>query len=134
MFRKLVRCSDCGFLGCRFSSQDEDEECEPKMRTRIINEGAHPGARWLNCTRGIWSELNSDFMKDKGSERPKGTVAFVKTLRKCPYFFTYHPGYLPTEHRELQREAKTYRLLTRNMLLSAAIGAGAAILAQHLAG
>jgi hypothetical protein len=133
VFRKQVRCIDCGFLGCRSSGEtrDVDLECPLKWRTVIIAKGALRQPNDLNCTRGIWHR--SELLNRNISDWPKVIGDFVNKVRKCSYFFPYHPGYLPSEHRELQREAQTRRLLTRNMLLAATIGAGAAILAQHLA-
>lgn len=97
-----------------------------------MTEGAFREPGSLNCTRGVWSQ--SDFLNRNVSDWPKATGEFVNKGRKCPYFFQYRPGYSPAGHSELEREAKTHKLLTRNMLLAGAIGAGAAILAQYLAG
>jgi hypothetical protein len=134
MFRKQVRCIDCGFLGFGWLAESEDGylECPLKKRTIIITEGALREPSYLNCARGIWRE--SDLLNKNVNDRPKVIGEFVNKGRKCPYFFQYHPGYSPAEHRELEREDKTHKLLTRNMLLAAAIGAGAAILARYLAG
>lgn len=131
MLRKQIRCIDCGFLGFG-SSRSDSVECPLKKRTIIITEGALREPSYLNCTRGIWRE--SDLLNKNVSDRPKVIGEFVNKGRKCPYFFQYRPGYSPAEHRELEREDKTHKLLTRNMLLAAAIGAGAAILARYLAG
>lgn len=95
-------------------------------RDRIANR-THPDLSILTCTRHVWSY--SDF-KDKP---PDAIFQLLNSERKCPYFFSYNPSYSPVEHRELQREAKTQRLLIKGMLLAALIGAVAAIVAQLIA-
>lgn len=52
--------------------------------------------------------------------------------RPCPYFIKYEPGYSPEEHKELKREARTRRVMLIASLVGAAIGAGAAVIAQVL--
>lgn len=98
-------------------------ECTQRGREHIAN-GTHADPATLTCTRHVWS--SSDF-KD---EDKKEILATLNTQRKCPYFFKYNPSYSPVEHRELQREAKTQKLLIIGMLLAALIGAVAAIVAQ----
>lgn len=145
VFRKQSKCCNCGFLALRgempklyepmsleqikllkelelFGSQ----ECTQRGRDRIA-DGIHTDPSILTCIRHVWSY--SDF-KDKPVD------AFFQLLnseRKCPYFFPYNPSYSPAEHRELQREAKTHRLLIKGMILAALIGAIAAIAAQLIA-
>jgi hypothetical protein len=72
------------------------------------------------CTRHVWSEW--DFRKED-NEIEKGLGLTLNSKRKCPYFFPHNPSYSPIEHRELQRDAKTRRLLIKGMILAAVIGA-----------
>ena len=137
MFRKQGKCCNCGFLALHMPIPPIPleqlklfkellfgyQECLQRGRDRIA-EGKHPDPSVLSCTRHVWSY--SDF-KDKPTD---DIFQFLNSERKCPYFFTYSPGYSPIEHRELQREAKTQRLLIIGMLLAALIGAVAAIVAQ----
>jgi hypothetical protein len=144
MFRKRNKCCNCGFLGLLSpiplglmsvqTMQDvkaaqelhSNQECIQEGRDRIA-DGTHSATIMLACTRNVWSSL--DF-KDK----PKDVVfQYLNSYRKCPYFFPYNTGYSPIEHRELQREAKSQRLLIIGMLLAALIAAVAAIVAQVLA-
>jgi hypothetical protein len=139
MFRKQAKCCNCGFLAL-FIAADSLEQREllkdlgllgsqeytQQERQQII-EGRHPNPSVLFCTRHVWS---GSHFKDK----PKETVfQFLNQEQKCPYFYPYNPSYSPVEHRELQREAKTQKLLLVGMLLAALIGALAAIVAQLIA-
>jgi hypothetical protein len=145
MCGKQVKCCNCGFLvqaGEKPSSLGLGDmtalehlqllkefglhdyyECTHRVRDEIAR-GKHLIPSILACTRHEWSY--SDF-KDKPKD---GIFQFLNSRRKCPYFFPYNPGYSAAEHLELQREAKTHKLLTRNMLWAAAIGALAAIIIQ----
>ncbi len=146
MFRKQVKCYRCGFLAIHESSlanlmplktlEDvktaselgfySSHECTQQGREHIANS-THPNPSILTCTRNVWS--GSDF-----TDKPKETVfQFLNSKRKCPYFFPYNPSYSPSEHRELQQETKTQRLLIIGTLLGALIGALAAILGQLIA-
>jgi len=102
------------------------QECTQRGREQIA-ESKHQEPSILICARHVWSR--SDF-RDKPED---ALFQFLNSNRTCPYFFPYNPGYSPTEHRELQREAKNQRLLIIGMLLAALIGAAAAIVAQVLA-
>lgn len=101
-------------------------ECTQRGRDAIA-DGTHADLSILTCARHIWSY--SDF-RDKPAD---AVFQFLNSVGKCPYFFPYNPSYSPIEHRELQREAKTQRLLIKGMILAALIGAGAAIAAQLIA-
>ena len=101
-------------------------ECTQQGRDQIA-ESKHLDPSILICARHVWSASN---FKDKPEDV---FFQFLNSNRKCPYFFPYHPGYSPIEHRELQRDAKNQRLLVIGMLLAALIGAVAAIVAQVLA-
>ena len=144
MFRRQAKCRTCGFLGIRpdlpvafgWPSEPLEQikllheldllrisECTQRGREHIAN-GTHADPAILTCTRHVWS--SSDF-KD---EDKKEFLTILNTQRECTYFFSYSPGYSPSEHRELHREAKTQRLLIIGMLSAALIGALAAIVAQ----
>lgn len=57
------------------------------------------------------------------AKKKEETFNFLNTKQKCPYFFPYNPSYSPSEHQQLQREARNQRLLMIGMLLAALIGA-----------
>ncbi len=144
---KQVKCCNCGFLALhqdinisfgwpgthleRLKLLKELDllgagECTQRGRDHIAN-GTHTDPAILTCTRHVWS--GSDF-----KDRPKEAIFEVlNSKRRCPFFFPYNPSYSPNEHRELQREAKTQRLLIVGMLLAALLGAVAAIVAQVIA-
>lgn len=117
MFRKQVKCCNCGFLALRGAAVRPTaktlgdvkllhdlgfygvKECTQRGRDQI-DDGTHRDVYSLTCARHVWSGL--DF---KG--KSMGEVYwFLTSERKCPYFFPYDAGYSPAEHRELQREAK----------------------------
>jgi hypothetical protein len=140
VLKKQVICRNCGFLattGLQTYSPEKfklwkelglagEVEVEKIGRDMIANS-TFGTPELLTCVKRVWASLD---MRQKSIDEIFNNL---NVNRRCLYFFSYHPGYSPSEHRELQREAKTHRLLTRNMLLAATIGAGAAILAQHLA-
>ena len=145
MFRKKVKCFNCGFLALRGEMPRFNEptlleqirllkelellgyqECTQRGRDAIA-KGTHADPSIFTCTRHVWSFY--DF-KDKQWD---AVFQFINSKRKCPYHFPYNSGYSPIEHQELQREAKTHRLLFIGMLSAAAIGAVAAVVSQLIA-
>ena len=72
------------------------------------------------CARHAWSEW--DFGQED-DEIEKALDRELSSDRKCRLFFAYQAGYSPTEHKQLQREAKTQNLLIKGMILASAIGA-----------
>ena len=144
MLKKEVKCCNCGFLAWYAAKATPEEEpttldefkyikelevfgfyeCRQRMREQIAN-ATLPDVSTLTCARRVWSYY--EFKKEQ-------VLNFLNAKRKCPYFFPYNPSYSPNEHRELQRETKTQKLLIIGMLLAALIGAVAAIVAQVIAG
>lgn len=160
MFKKQVKCLDCGFLGTHDAmptdmpffeappSLDErlkrrkllkdlgmlePHECTQQQRNHIAAgnyEDRIQSPFTLLCTRRVWNEW------DLGEEAEEIEEALARVLhsdRKCRLFQRYEAGYSPTEHKELQREDRNRRILLVGMLLAALIGAGAAIIAQVFA-
>lgn len=148
MFKKRVKCSECGFLGLllgfspfpEYSSQMllemlqqsegrqlfAPQECIQQTRDRIVS-GNLLDSRSVTCVRNVWSGFagkemipTEDILKSLNSERD------------CPYFFSYIPGYTPSQHLELQRERTQHRFLIIVSLLSAAVGAAIATLANWI--
>lgn len=97
-------------------------ECIREQRNYITNETNLAPFR-LSCIRHVWSSYNLARV---------ATLQAANSQRKCPFFFPYNSGYSPNEHRELQREARTQKVLIVGMLLAALIGAAAAIVAQFI--
>lgn len=140
MFGKSrVLCSDCGFLGWQTVLPDgthETDKWEVTHRTRerfqkAIFDGQQTdedGIREheLVCHRHQWYLANVVSKPDRGLLN----AATLRKARRCAYYVKYEPGYGPSEHRELKREAQNRRALVCATLGGAAIGAVAAIAAQ----
>jgi hypothetical protein len=143
MFKKQVKCSDCGFLS--LSGAEDIAISSPRNRLEVmqlykevgmigllevkqkarhrIKEGITNPVE-LSCARNIWNKYDMSEMV---------AIEAVESLnrrRTCPYYFEYTPGYKPTEHLELQRERTQRRFLIIVSILSAAIGAVIATLAN----
>lgn len=138
MFRKQVKCSDCGFLGW-FAFGGSPDEAEPlaalnslmiqkelgfyepreytKERREAIATNSELEFNRATCVKHVWYSTD---LKDKPQA---DAMKFLAMQRNCPFFYPYNPGYSPTEHKELYREAKTRSLLIKGMILAAAIGA-----------
>lgn len=145
MFRKQAKCSGCGFLAIDMATEiialakDSPEKLslvqeigwlgliEFTQRGREnISKGALAEPLLLNCARHIWSKADLEGKDEEYVEE------FLNSKRKCPYFFSYIPGYLPNQHMELQRERDHRRFLIIVSLLSAAVGAVIALLANYV--
>ena len=143
MFKKQVKCSDCGFLSLSGaediainSPKNRLEvmqlykevsmigliEVKQKARERIKERITNPVE--LSCARNIWTKYDM---------RKMVTIDAVESLnskRTCPYYFKYTPGYKPRKHLELQRAKNQRRFLIIVSLLSATVGAVIATLAN----
>jgi len=145
MFRKKVKCRNCGFLALQGETPSilkdltlenirlvkelelwDDQECTQLGRDAIA-EGTHAEPFMFTCTRHVWDSYSF-------KSKPMDVILqFINSKRECPYYFQYNPGYSPIEHRELQQEARTRRLLLIGMLSAAVIGAVAALVGQLIA-
>jgi len=143
MFKKQVKCFNCGFLSV-VGAEDvfEPSGKDPVAQLQLFRELGLIGMlelkqagreeiakgtlspRLLACARNIWSKYDL-----RGQSKPNAFK--VLTLeRKCLYFFPYNPGYTPKEHLELQREREQRRFLIIVSVISAAVGAAIATLAN----
>lgn len=143
MFRKHVKCSECGFLALSgaedvLTGNVKDRldqlqlfkevgmlgllEIKQKAREKLRSEDTNPVE--LNCSRYVWSRYDIRNMPHNQA------LDFIKSQRLCLYYFKYIPGYTPREHLELQRERTQRRFLIVVSLLSAAVGAAIATLAN----
>ena len=142
MFSRQVKCINCGFLGrhkgmpLELSPKTLEErklmkdlgwldvgEVTQRQRNQMAAGNYNDrieSSYTLFCARHVWSEW--DFGKE-GDEIEKALDRALSSNRKCRLFFAYEASYSPTEHKELQREAKTQNLLIKGMILAAAIGA-----------
>ncbi len=141
LFKKKVHCSRCGFLGWRTVNPDDSEfldknmECLQTYRKSFQNgeyKGDVPeengGTSYIHCMRSQWT-FSSTLKSVKYNWLNANAI---RKPRLCPYFIKHIPGYAPEEHKELKRAAEERKTLIITSLLSAMIGASAAILAQLL--
>jgi hypothetical protein len=104
----------------------ELKEC-PNIARKAIADYTHKAPESLDCVRVVWRK--SDHQDKKQSD----ILDMLNSTRRCACFFPYNSGYSPIEHKELQRDAQSRKLLLVGMLLSAVIGAAAAIFGGLLA-
>jgi hypothetical protein len=135
MFKKQVKCSECGFLS--LSGAEDIAMSSPNNRLQVMQLYKEAGMTGLlevkqkarerikegitnpvelSCARNMWTKYDM---------REMVAIEAVRSLnskRTCPYYFKYMPGYKPREHLELQRERDQRRFLIIVSLLSAAVG------------
>jgi uncharacterized protein YfiM (DUF2279 family) len=109
-FRKPVKCLDCGFLAV-LTPSDELVECQLDLREDIAGR-IYPSEKRLTCARWL---VDTAYAHDEGFTK-------LNADRTCAYFFAYSPGHSPAEHKELQRERESRRLLVKAALLGAGAG------------
>lgn len=146
MFMKLAKCRNCGFLSLLEEQLIPDEEPQTledfkylrdleiygyyecgRQTREYIAKGTLGTLRQYICSRHIWHNY------EIGAKKEDEAANFLNSNRKCAFYYPYNPGYSPAEHKELQRETKTQRLLIIGTLSGALIGALAAIIAQLIA-
>jgi len=136
MLKRRTKCCNCGFLGVHHRLDELSESFSDAQR--LSAQARLDVPKWLktqdamlSCYRGLEYSLMGMTSPDTGY----GISDFHKAIvepRRCKFYYPYDPGYTPRQHLELQREAKTQRLLLIGMLSAALIGALAAILAQPI--
>ena len=129
MFKKQVKCSECGFLGIHEVIDGKlGETKEISAQGRIDpKEWATFDNEILGCLCGQEHILVRSTSPLEGYSIKEWHEA-VKKPRNCKYYYAFHPGYTPKQHLELQRERVQRRFLIIVSLLSAAVGAGIATL------
>ena len=145
MFKKQVKCSECGFLS--LSGAEDIVISTPKNRLEAmqifkeigmiglqevqqqarehINAGTINPVE-LSCARNMWTKY------DMRKMIPIEAVRNLNHKRRCLYYLKYMPGYKPSEHLELQRERDQRRFLIIVSLLSAAVGGAIATAANAI--
>ncbi|MFC1918612.1 hypothetical protein ACFLWW_01375 [Chloroflexota bacterium] len=148
MFKKQVKCSECGFLALflgfspvpNYSSPQllemlqhsegrqlfAPQECPQQVRGEITN-GKLQDTRSFRCIRNVWTGFMGKNVIPK-----EDMLESLNSERYCPYFFSYIPGYIPSQHLELQRERSNRRFLIKVSLLSAVVGAVIALIANYI--
>ena len=134
IFKRMVVCSKCGFLGWRTPDEEGNDFLDRKTEcVQTYRESFQKGVKkgdaldernetcYIHCMRTQWY-MGYGFV----------TADEIRKPRSCLYFIRYLPGYGPDEHKELKRSSEERATLVNTSLLSAAIGAVAAIAAQLL--
>lgn len=124
MFKKQVKCSECGFLGIQYEL-DKSLELPVSSRIRIPQWSAEDTPPGFGCLRGQDYLIAGTTSPDE-RHTAKDMRDNIGRPRRCVYYFPYNPGYTPNQHLELQRERGQRRFLIIVSLLSAAVGAGIA--------
>lgn len=135
MFKKQVKCSECGFLGVlnlRGGLHDvftEWNELSPSDRADL--SGAKDAVLFVGCSRG----QDHIIAGVSASSKPVPYEALFKNVylyRRCVYYYPYNPGFTPEQHLELLRERSYRRFLIIVALLSATVGAAIATLVNFI--
>lgn len=126
MFKKRVKCINCGFLGL-LGGLEPWTEIETGQRGELLRRYNEPPL-YVSCLRGQNNSIACV---------PPGNAVEMETLikncfmfRKCYYFFPHNPGHKPDQHLELLRDRNQRRFLVIVSLLSAVVGAVIATLAN----
>ncbi len=160
--KRSVLCTNCGYLGWRILRPLPDGysygttgsliTCTPDSRRQFqiaLSDGTSDEydelandsyTSQLHCYLDLWTLSRSTI---RGSQHlyvlgdPPGaahiTPHVLRQPRKCRYFIRFDAAFTPAEHKELYRDRETRRAMMLTALISAAIGAGAAILGTLIA-
>lgn len=119
MFKKQVKCSECGYLGV-YGGRRPSLEISPRDRSDLSSHA--PVHFMITCLRGQ-NYLIAGITSPGESITHEALQDGSSLPRYCKYYHRYNPGYTPEQHLELQREAKTRRTLILGMILAAVVGA-----------
>lgn len=132
MFKKQVKCSECGFLGVHYrqfagaSTYSDIQALSPQARLNIL--------LWLQNQSAILGCFREQEYVLAGMNSPTGGInqaVFKQAIsrpRICKYFERFRPSYSFRQHLEVQKERDQRRFLIVVSLLSAAVGAAIATL------
>lgn len=136
MFKKQVKCSDCGFLGVHYreftgaSTYSDIQPLSPQTRLNTL--------LWLqnqNAILGCFREQEHLLVGETsltGEIDPTAVKQAIDESRICKYFEQFRPGYNFRQHLEVQKERDQRRFLIIVSVLSAAVGAAIATLVNLL--
>lgn len=94
MFKKQVKCSECGFLGTPDGLSSEISPYDRSDLSKFLS------GLYVGCTRG----QDHIIAGTPSADQPISQENLVKNaylVRKCKYYYPYHPGYTPEQHLEL---------------------------------
>ena len=126
MLKKQVKCSECGFLGVLGGIETWGEipsGTRSGLLGRYMDTPLH-----VSCLRGQNCLIAGVSPGDAVSMEVLIRNSYLP--RKCTLFYRYNPGYAPDQHLELLRDSKQRRFLIVVSIISAAVGAGMATLAN----
>jgi len=133
MFKKQVKCSECGFLGIPEMGPDNVwrwQEIQPQRRVDIFRAYKDTGP-CITCMRGQEQLIASDSSPGEPGWWDKILQSY-NDYRNCIYFYPYNPGYTPNQHLELLIVRNQRRFLIPVSIVSAAVGAGVATAANFI--
>lgn len=131
MFKKQVKCINCGFLGILSIRGVQDtiltwDEISPRDRSDLSGVYKNTGLS-IGCSRGQ-DHIIADVPPHGKPISQENLLQNAYLARRCVYYYSYNPGYTPEQHLELLRERSHRRFLIIVTLLSAAVGAAIATL------
>ena len=129
MFKKQVKCIECGFLGLNSIRGFQDpvlvmDEILPQNRINLA-ESYKEIELPVGCSRGQDHIIAASPPLGKAGHQEK-ILQNVYLDRKCMYYYPYNPGYTPEQHLELLRERTQRKFLIIVSVLSATVGAAIA--------
>lgn len=119
MFKKQVKCSECGYLSTLDGLTPEISSFDRSDLTKFLS------SLYVSCFRGQ-DHLIAGIPPPGKPISQENLIKNSYLPRRCKYYYPYNPGYTPGQHLELQRERTQRRFLIIVSLLSAAVGAGIA--------
>lgn len=124
MLRKQVSCRDCGFLALKIMKglrrlSFHLEELTLESRGEIADGTYYDPGNRLVCYKTVWSDDDP-------------TLAILNSMKRCPHFFRFRPGYSPDEHKQLERGKKRQRIKIIGIIVTL-ISAATAIIATSIA-
>ncbi|MFC1911704.1 hypothetical protein ACFLXG_00900 [Chloroflexota bacterium] len=120
MFKKKVKCINCGFLGIYSGSPKPHLEISPRDRSDL---SLNATVRFMiTCLRGQ-NYLIAGITSPGESITHEALHNGSSIPRYCKYYYPFNPGHTPEQHLELLRERTQRRFLILVSLLSAVVGA-----------
>ena len=121
MFKKQVKCSECGFLGTQDGLTSELSPYDRLDLSKFLT------SLWITCFRGQDHIIAGIPQPDKPISQ-ENLIKNSYITRRCSYYYPYNPGHTTEQHLELLKERTQRRFLITVSLISAGVGAAIATL------